>query len=232
MVAGRRQWHRRRTVDRPTVDSRFVPISTDTTLDQQTVDDIIAEWPDEPTQIAEEMMDTYGLPDEGAPSELPWWDTGPWKRTELYRDGVPHEFPKEHTDYLKQVIDYHGPPEKFDELAQFDGSVYPDRTNGELAAKCDREAANFLAINLAHDLIKEETTVDDARQEYATTMVKMMAGADPDYTSGLQFGVPTRDVRDPDESVITDAMKEEIEEKLGMEGGGGGSEVEAEEEEE
>jgi hypothetical protein len=61
-------------------------------------------------------------------------------------------------------------------------------------------------------------------------MVKMMAGTDPDYTSGLQFGVPTEDVRDPDESVITDAMKQEVKEKMGM--GGGGSEVEAEEEEE
>jgi hypothetical protein len=100
-------------------------MSTDTTLDQQTVDDILAEWPDEPTGIAEEMMDRYGLPDEGAPSELLWWDTDPWKRTELYRDGVPHNFPTQHTDYLQQLIDYPVPPEKFDDLARFDGSVYP-----------------------------------------------------------------------------------------------------------
>ena len=35
-----------------------------------------------------------------------------------------------------------------------------------------------------------------------------MAGTDPDSTAGLQFGVPTEDVRDPDESVTTDAMKQ------------------------
>lgn len=186
----------------------------DTPVDQQTVDQIIGEWPDEPAEIAERMIEQYGLPNEAAPSELLWYDNGPWKRTEMFRDGVPHNFPKEHTDYLKQVIDYRVPPEKFDDLGQFDGSVYVDRTNGELAAKCDKEPMNVLALNLAHDIITDETSVDDARQEYAMTAVKQMMGGSPDYTQGLQFPIPEDKQRDPDETIVTDAMKEEVKDML------------------
>lgn len=96
------------------------------------------EWPDEPAEIAEKTIEKYRHPDEAAPRGLLWHDTAPWKRTELYRDGVPHHFPKKHTDYLKQATDYHVASEKFDDLGQFDGSVYADRTNGELAATATR----------------------------------------------------------------------------------------------
>ncbi len=191
--------------------------TTDSPVDQQTVDEIVSQWPDEPAEIAERLLERYGVPDEAAPSELCWYDNDPWKRTELYRNGVPHNFPKEHTDYLKQVINYHVPPEKVDELAQFDGSVYVDRTNGELAAKCDKETMNTLALNLAHDIVTGDKSVDEARQDYAITALKSMMGADPDYVTGLQFDLAGEEQRDPDESIVTDAMREEVEEMLGGE---------------
>ncbi len=189
--------------------------TNETPVDRQTVEEIIAEWPDEPAEIAETMTDAYGMPHEAAPSELLWYGNGQWKRTELYRDGVPHHFPKEHTDYLKQVVDYHVPPEKFDELGRFDGSVYVDRTNGELAAKCDQEVANVLALNLAHDVITGEMSVDEARQEYAVSIIKTEMGAEPEYTRELQFDLPAGDERDPDETIITDALKQEVKETMG-----------------
>ncbi|QLG62786.1 hypothetical protein [Halorarum salinum] len=188
--------------------------TTESPVDQQTVEEIIRDWPNEPTEIAERVIERYGWPDEAAPSELLWYDNGSWKRTELYRDGIPHNFPKEHTDYLKQVIDYRVPPEKFDDLGRFDGSVYVDRTNGELASKCDQEAANVLALNLAHDIITGKMSVDDARQEYAVTMVKSRMGGSPEYTQRLQFSLPQDKQRDPDESIVTDAMKEEVKDQL------------------
>lgn len=184
--------------------------AAETSVDQQTVDQIIRDWPNEPTEIVERMIDRYGFPDEAAPSELLWYGNGPWKRTEMYRDGVPHNFPKQHTDYLKQVIDYHVPSEKLDDLGQFDGSVYVDRTNGELASKCDKEPMNVLALNLAHDIVTDEVSVDDARQEYAVTALKQMMGGSPGYTEALQFPLAEEKQRDPDESIVTDAMREEV----------------------
>ena len=38
------------------------------------------------------------------------------------------DFPKPHTDLLKQFIDYKTPLDKFDELAQYYGSVIVEKT--------------------------------------------------------------------------------------------------------
>lgn len=48
-----------------------------------------------------------------------------------------------HKDMLLQVIAYEVPADKFDDLAAFDGSVIAERTRGEIAARCDKEAANI-----------------------------------------------------------------------------------------
>ena len=39
-------------------------------VDRSTVDDVLADWPDEPTDIAETIVDRYGLPDEITASRL------------------------------------------------------------------------------------------------------------------------------------------------------------------
>ncbi|MGH8284417.1 MAG: hypothetical protein ACRETT_01460 [Steroidobacteraceae bacterium] len=38
-----------------------------------------------------------------------------------------------HKDVLEQVIDYKVPPDKFDDLARYDGSVIAERTKGTFA---------------------------------------------------------------------------------------------------
>ena len=62
-------------------------------------------------------------------------------------------FPAPHPDVMKQAIDYRVALDKYDDLAMYDGSVIVERTKGELAARCEMEGANFLAINLAHDVV-------------------------------------------------------------------------------
>ena len=68
-----------------------------------------------------------------------------------------------HPDLLEQFIDYQAPPEMYDELAVYDGSVIVERTKGEISARCDKEEMNFLAINLANDVAIGERTPDEAR---------------------------------------------------------------------
>lgn len=82
------------------------------------------------------------------------------------------------------------PVEKFDELAAFDGSVIPERTKGETSARCDMEAMNFLALNLAHDIVSGERTVDEPREFYAQTANAFMMKRSAPYTEKLQFQVP------------------------------------------
>jgi hypothetical protein len=54
---------------------------------------------------------------------------------------------------VESVIDYRVPPEQFSALAAFDGSVIAERTAGEVSARCHDEQANFLALNLMHDIV-------------------------------------------------------------------------------
>ena len=63
--------------------------------------------------------------------------------------------PAPHIDAVESVIDYQVPVEKFTALAEFDGSVVVERTAGEVSARCHDEQANFLALNLMNDIVKE-----------------------------------------------------------------------------
>lgn len=173
----------------------------------QTAKETVDDWPGYSKKTAETLLEKYGEPDETTANRLVWHDNGPWKRTILHREGPRHEFPIPHRDYLEQHIDYKVPPEKFNNLAQYDGSVYPDRTKGEIGASCHEEGANFLSINLAHDIITGEKTVEEAREEYAKIMMKGKAGGTPDYMQGLQFDVPEGDPRDPDVTIVTEELK-------------------------
>ncbi len=172
------------------------------------VDAILDDWPREPRKSARDVIDDYGLPDEAATGRLIWHGNGPWKRTELSREGVPHRFPKKHTDHLEQVIDYPVPPEKASEITRYDGSIMIHRTRGELSARCDREEMNVLALNLAHDIATGEKGVEEARHEHALTALKATMGASPEDTDTLRAQAPSADPSDPDEPLATDEMRE------------------------
>ncbi|WP_412063493.1 hypothetical protein [Rubrivirga sp. IMCC45206] len=159
---------------------------------------VIASWPETSRAVAQTIIGKYGAPNEATPTRLTWFNSGPWKRTVVYRDTIPHNFPMPHPDLLEQFIDYQVPPDRFDDLAQYDGSVIAERTKGEISARCDKEGANFLAINLAHDVATGRRTVEEARQFYAQTMQAVMSGEMPAYTQGFQFQVPRGNTNDPD----------------------------------
>lgn len=158
-----------------------------------------ASWPAKTREVIAKTVAKYGPPQEVSASMLVWHNNGPWKRTIIYRQEVPHAFPIAHPDVMEQFIDYRAPPAKFSDLAMYDGSVVAYRTNGELSARCDKEEANFLAINLANDVATGKRTVSDARAFYAQTMKNMMAGQMAPYLQGFQFNVLKGGTADPDQ---------------------------------
>lgn len=168
----------------------------------------IARWPEEPRKIAAEMIEKYGQPTGVTPDRLIWTrfegEDQPWTEIILRREKIEHHFPMPHNDYLEQVISYQVPADKFDELAEYDGSVIAERTRGTLSARCDKEAANYLALNLAHDIVTGNMTVEQARQFYADAIRKFKAGETPRYMRELTFE-PQPNAGDPDEAVITPA---------------------------
>lgn len=159
------------------------------------------------------MVEKYGEPAESTPTMLVWNNTGPFKRTVVYKEEVDHDFPMPHKDVLEQFVNYQVPADKFDELASFDGSVIAERTKGEMSARCDKEAANILALNLADDVIKGKRSVEEAREFYENTMMEMLQGNKPAYLQKLQFDASKGNVGDSDKTTMDMSKVKQLKDK-------------------
>lgn len=157
-------------------------------------------WPMASQGAIKEQMGLYGKPDEITPTMAIWYNNGPWKQTVITKMESKHDFPKTHTDCMEQCISYKVPLDKYDDLAQFDGSVTVDRTQGLLAARCDKEENNFLALNLAHDVITGKKTVEEARKAYGEMIKQAMSGNKPEYMKKLMF---SSNMNSPDSDMNT-----------------------------
>ncbi|MEU1889563.1 hypothetical protein [Streptomyces pristinaespiralis] len=164
---------------------------------------VIKEWPEESREAAQLVIEAYGEPDEATGSLLTWHDPGPWKRLVASRAFYQHDFPAPHIDSVESFIDYKVPTEKFTPLAQFDGSVVVERTAGEVSARCHDEQANFLALNLMHDVVTERMSVEEARDYYAKEFADYRRKDATPYMEKLRFQTGG-DTVDPDAPVLTD----------------------------
>jgi hypothetical protein len=170
-------------------------------MDRGSMERMMSGWAPAAREAATFMMNKYGPPAEMTPSMAVWNQTGPWKRTIVYREAVQHNFPMPHPDVMEQFIDYRAPTDKYDELAMYDGSVIVERTKGEMSARCDKEGANFLALNLANEIATGRRTAEDARRMYGEQIKAMKAGQMTPYTSGLMF-TPPPSGNDPDRPIM------------------------------
>jgi hypothetical protein len=88
------------------------------------------------------------------------------------------------------------------DLVRFDGSIAVYRTLGEISVRCQDEESNFLAMNLAYDIIAGKRSVDDARRYYAQEFLNSRKKASSPYMKGLKFD--PRPSEDPDDSILSD----------------------------
>ena len=170
--------------------------------------DRIASGPEASQNAAREMGQKYGSPDEATDTHLVWLGRGPWKRSILSREPVPHDWPKPHLDVLEQVIDFPVDPARLDDLARFDGGVMVERTKGELSSRCGGERGNFLAINLARDVATGKRTVEQARAFYEEALAGPATGEKAQYMAQLMFDEVATETADPD-SAASEAAKEQ-----------------------
>jgi hypothetical protein len=183
-------------------------------VDQEDVERIIEGWPAPQRNVARQMLDKYGPPNEATPTRLFWYRNGPWKRTELTSDAVVHHWPAPHTDFLTQYIDYRVPPELTHLITMFDGSILVDRTRGEVAARCDSEAANVLGLNMVHELVTGKRTVAEARHTSEQNTVAYNGGRAAPYAERLLFDVPQGGTEDLDESHLSGSVLQQAVGKL------------------
>ncbi|WP_106498386.1 hypothetical protein [Lentibacillus sp. Marseille-P4043] len=152
------------------------------------INQILTNWKGKPLESAKKLIKKYGHPQEITMNRLIWYHNGPWKRTIIYRETIPHNFPHPHPDFLEQVIDYRVPLHLYDDIAAFDGSTTIYRTKGEISAMCDMEAMNLLSLNVLNDIVMGRCDVEQAKIFLARTayMYLKMDVASP-YTEGLLF---------------------------------------------
>ncbi|MGK9169137.1 hypothetical protein KXR53_22670 [Inquilinus limosus] len=164
----------------------------------------IKQWPNESREAARLVIQQYGEPDEASDTQLIWHRPGPWKRIVATRTFFEHNFPAPHLDSVESVIDYRVPADKVSDLAAFDGSVVVERTAGEVSARCHDEQANFLAINLMHDIVTGAKSVDEARAYYAKEFADYRRKKPTPYMERLRFPPPLGSTADPDRQLLSD----------------------------
>ena len=165
---------------------------------------IIRGWPEESREAAQLVLDKYGEPDEATDSQLIWHKRGEWKRIVASKAFWQHDFPAPHQDSVESFIDYRVPPGKFADVAAFDGSVICERTAGEVSARCHDEEANRLALNLVHDVVVGEKTVEEARDYYAKEFLDYRRKKPTPYMEKLRFTPPTGGTADSDRRLLSD----------------------------
>lgn len=165
--------------------------------------EIIGNWPDESREAARLVLERRGEPDEATPTRLIWNDAAPWKRIVATKTFYSHDFPAPHIDAVESFVNYSVPPDRFSDLARFDGSVVVERTAGEMAARCHDEEANILALNLADEIVHGQKTVEEARNHYATEFLNARRGDPTPYMDRLRF-TPQPGGGDSDTRVLSD----------------------------
>lgn len=161
-------------------------------------------WPEESREAAQLVIQKYGEPDEATETQFVWHQAGPWKRLVATKAFYRHDFPTPHIDAVESTVDYRVPVDKFSALAEFDGSVVVERTAGEVSARCHDEEANFLALNLMHDIVTGEKTVRQAREYYAKEFLDYRRKRPTPYMDGLRFGPGDPDAADPDRAILSE----------------------------
>jgi hypothetical protein len=161
----------------------------------------LAGWPDTTRRLGAQLVTKYGQPAETTARQVTWLDNGQWARTTLYKEGVQHNFAAPHRNILEQAVLYKVPLDKLAELGAFNRSLVPNLARGELASFSDSEEVNFLAINVADDILRGERTAEEARIYFAQIVrAKMIREPERDLQQ-LNFTVAksSKDTADADE---------------------------------
>jgi hypothetical protein len=161
----------------------------------------LAGWPDSTRRLAAQLHTKYGAPAETTARQVTWLNNGQWVRTTLYKEGAQHNFAAAHRLILEQVALYKVPADKLGALAEFNRTLVPNLARGELGSFSDSEELNFLAINVADDVIKGERTAEEARIYFAQIVRAKMIKEPERELQKLEFTPPksSKETADADE---------------------------------
>ena len=171
----------------PTEDPGAEPAYVEDESPAQTPEDAIRKWTKAPRVAARELIGEYGEPGSFTKGSLIWRDKGPWQKIAVYRRSLSRFFGQRSKGFLEQTVAYHVPVDKIEDLKRFDGRLQVNESQGLLSSRSESEAANFLALNMADEIVEGKRSVESARNFFAKTERLAAAGKTSAYTQGLLF---------------------------------------------
>lgn len=165
------------------------PVRNETTAAVQTPETVVQQWPERSRGAALALIEKYGEPDLFDEDSLTWDENGPWDETVVYREAPLVSIEDDGRNILKQSIDYDAdvPEKKIAALGRFDARVEFDPETGELSAQSEGENLNYLALNLADEIVSGKRTADQAKDFYLKTTRLAAAGKMSPYMEGFLF---------------------------------------------
>lgn len=155
----------------------------------QAAEKTIEYWPELARAAARAMIAKYGRPTEVGASALVWYGNGPWKKSIVHRRAWPHYSFELDKDYLENTIAYWVPDDKVAALTRFDKRLDVDQALGEISTRSESEKMNYLALNLADEIVRGKRTVENAREFYIRTARLAASGKASSYLNGFLFEV-------------------------------------------
>jgi len=148
---------------------------------------VIQNWPKELQTQARYLIEKYGAPGSSDANSLVWMNNGPWRKTILHREGFTRAMMGKNHDHLEQVISFAVPEDKIADLQRFDKRIEVNAATDEVSSHAETESMNYLALNLADEIVKGERTVQAARVFYRKTKMLEKTGKSSPYLEGLLF---------------------------------------------
>jgi hypothetical protein len=140
------------------------------------------------------MIEKYGRPDLVETNRVVWEKKGPWKRIVVWDDmgiGLGLGQMRKATDNnLEEVLAYLVPEDKRRAVEDFSGRLKVSEDGALLSARSFSEERNFLALNLADEIIRGVKTPQEAKAFDAATLQLADAGKPSPYMKGLLFRAP------------------------------------------
>jgi hypothetical protein len=152
---------------------------------------MIGAWPKPARSLAGALIEKYGEPDRFDGSALAWHDRGPWRRIVVFRDAGPGFLWMRNKDLLEQTIAYQVPNDRIADLGRFDKRVTVGASGGELSSRAENEGMNYLALNLAEEIVTGKRSVAEARDVHREVEWLVKSGKASPYFEGLLFEVRT-----------------------------------------
>jgi hypothetical protein len=158
-----------------------------------------SDGPDWANRSTNMIIDKYGPPDRVETNRVVWENKGPWKRIVVWDDmgvtlgsgAIAFSMMNKGGDRnLEEVLAYLVPEDKRRAVEEFSGRIKVSDDGALLSARSFSEERNFLALNLADEIIRGVKTPEEAKAFDSATLKLADAGESSPYLKGLMFRPP------------------------------------------